>query len=270
MICVISCRETQNRKLSKTCLLTFISRKLNRMVTHSNLPLSFPEVSNFHSTSVHFWVFQYHAKQFLFLQGTGKTRTLVASIEEIVRSKNDSYILVCANSDTACDEITERLLNVLKENEIFRMYSKTHNIAKVSKSIAPICNHKDGRFQFPSLEYLYKYRVLVSTVWTAGSLTRASVVDSKFKSDHFSHVMIDECASTHTTMSLIAIADMFIQFQFSLLRIFYQFFWIVSLLHKYHSKQAYALICLQSIAALCWLAIQCSWMQWHSRNTLRN
>lgn len=216
---LISCRETQNRKLSKTCLLTFLSIKLNRMVTHSNLPLSFPEVSNFHSTSVHFWVSliscKTDAKPFLFLEGTGKTRTLVASIEEIVRSKNDKYILVCANSNTACDEIAERLLNVLKQNEVFRMYSKTHSIAKVSKRIAPICNYKDGRFQFPSLEYLYKYRVLVSTLSTAGALARARGADSKFKSDHFSHVMIDECASTHTTMSLIAIAGMLIQFQFS-------------------------------------------------------
>lgn len=45
-------------------------------------------------------------------KGTGKTRTIVAAIIQIVRSSNN-YVLVCANSNSACDEITERLLRVL-------------------------------------------------------------------------------------------------------------------------------------------------------------
>lgn len=50
-------------------------------------------------------------------KGTGKTRTLIAAIQEIIRS-SDKYVLVCAASNSACDELCERLLNVLTVNEV--------------------------------------------------------------------------------------------------------------------------------------------------------
>lgn len=136
--------------------------------------------------------------------GTGKTRTLCAAIEEIVRSTGNS-VLVCANSNSACDEIVTRLVDVLHDGEMFRMYGKSYDIRKVSEKIKPICNWLKGEFRFPSLTFLYYFRVVVSTLTTAGCLTRA--IDSPaFNAKHFSHIIIDESASTHETVSLIPIA----------------------------------------------------------------
>lgn len=137
--------------------------------------------------------------------------------------------MVCANSNSACDEITERLLNVLQIGEIFRMYAKSYDTRKVSEDIKPICNMLKKGFCSPSLEFLYQFRVLVCTLNTAGSLARAqeypewlgrkskrsrrNIWQSGSDNDapaynpkHFSHIFIDECVSAHETVSLISIA----------------------------------------------------------------
>lgn len=144
--------------------------------------------------------------------GTGKTRTLCAAIEEIVRSTGKS-VLVCANSNSACDEIAARLVDVLHDGEMFRMYGKSYDIRKVSEKIKPICNWMKGEFRFPSLTFLYGFRVLVCTLTTAGCLTRA-IDSSMFNAKHFSHIIIDESASTHETVTLIPIAGEFISYNF--------------------------------------------------------
>lgn len=139
---------------------------------------------------------------------------MVAAIEEIVRSSSDKYVLVCANSNAACDEITQRLLQVLKSNEIFRMYAKSTNEMTVKSEIKKCYNFKDGEFRYPSLNFLYQYRVLVCTLLTAGTLMRARD-NFDFDSGHFSYLIIDECASTNEPTSLVPIAGMCILFKCS-------------------------------------------------------
>ncbi|XP_055306550.1 putative helicase MOV-10 [Sitodiplosis mosellana] len=128
--------------------------------------------------------------------GTGKTGTLVATIEEIVRSSN-KFVLVCANSNNACDEIAKRLIGVLKVGEIFRMYAQSYSASKLDNNIKQCCNYypekSGGKFIYPSLSYLYQFRVLICTLLTAGHLMRARC-DRDFDSTHFSYVIIDECA----------------------------------------------------------------------------
>lgn len=60
-------------------------------------------------------------------------------------------------------------------------------------------------FVLPSLNFVYDHRVVICTLAVAGYLVRANV-DAKFKVDHFSHVIIDECASSFETMTMISIA----------------------------------------------------------------
>lgn len=51
--------------------------------------------------------------------GTGKTKVIVAAIEEIVRNKaTENFVLVCASSNAACDEIFERLMEVFLPSDI--------------------------------------------------------------------------------------------------------------------------------------------------------
>lgn len=154
--------------------------------------------------------------------GTGKTRTLVAAIEEIVRSTSGS-VLVCANSNAACDEITQRLLSVLKSHEIFRIYAKSYN---VEKSIKNCSNWFEGQFRFPCLKYLYSFRVVICTLLTAGNLVRARN-DPNFVPGHFSTLIIDECASTNESTTLVPIAGMYWVF---ILVIFYLIYLVCPLL----------------------------------------
>lgn len=123
-------------------------------------------------------------------------------------------MLVCANSNAACDEITERLLNVLVYGEMFRLYAKSFNVRKVSDKIKPICNLDEGKFRIPALKFLCKFRVLICTLPAAGCLTRAELNHSRRRQRYyeqqnslqFSHIIIDESASTHETETMIPIA----------------------------------------------------------------
>lgn len=139
--------------------------------------------------------------------GTGKTRCIIAAIEEIVRT-TEKYILVTAQSNTACDEITERLLDVVEPNAIFRMYAKSFEQNLISSKIQPCSNSKDGDIKFPSLNYLYQFRVVVSTISTVGCISRAREYDNHFDSGHFSYIFVDEGACIHEPVTMIPIAGL--------------------------------------------------------------
>lgn len=137
--------------------------------------------------------------------GTGKTRTIVGAIEQVVRTTNKN-VLVCAMSNSACDEIAERLANVLKNHEVFRMYAKSYRHSSVCETVKSISNWDNKFIRLPSLEQLYKYRVVCTTIATAGCFTRARVSKDIWRPDHFGYVFIDECASSSETMTWIPIA----------------------------------------------------------------
>lgn len=130
---------------------------------------------------------------------------MIAAIAQIV-AKKETNVLVCAQTNAACDELTERLLAVSENISLFRMYAKSHKKEKVSDKISTVCNFRDGEFQYPSLQYLYKYRIVVCTLVTAGFLVAAREADPNFNSSQFTHVFVDEAASITETLSLIPIA----------------------------------------------------------------
>lgn len=136
---------------------------------------------------------------------------MVAAIAEIVRTTDD-FILVTAHSNAACDEICTRLVDVLHAGELFRLYAKSFNEDNVNAKIKPFCNLYNGEFQFPSLAHLYQFRVVVSTLLTAGMLSRAREADSDFDSGHFSRLFIDEAGCVHEPVSMIPIAGLFLFF----------------------------------------------------------
>ncbi|KAJ6648016.1 putative helicase mov-10-B.1, partial [Pseudolycoriella hygida] len=132
--------------------------------------------------------------------GTGKTKTLVASILHIVGTSDDN-VLVCAQTNAACDELTVRLKEFLDESVLFRLYSK--NVNELTNSILPYSNYFNGELKYPHLKYLYKFRVVVCTLATAGCLTRAHC-----NPYHFNYVIIDECASAVEPMALMPIVGL--------------------------------------------------------------
>lgn len=143
---------------------------------------------------------------FIYFKGTGKTRTLACAVAEIIRSDVKKCVLICCSSNSACDEITTRLLNVLPANAIHRLYAKSVKLNTISDIIRPVCNLNDGKLQMPSLEYLYNFRVVVCTLLTAGFIVQTRTINKNFCSDHFSHIFIDEAGCCTQTLSLVPIA----------------------------------------------------------------
>lgn len=148
--------------------------------------------------------------------GTGKTQTLVAAIWSIVQSSKKN-VLVCANSNAACDEIAGRLIEMLNSNQLLRFYAKKFDKVKLKQEMQPYSNWNGKDFHHPLLKHLLEFRVIVCTLCTAACLTRA---DEKRGPLPFSHVIIDECASTHETMSLVAIAGECFFFTFKQVQMF--------------------------------------------------
>lgn len=154
-----------------------------------------------------------------FIIGTGKTRTLVALIEQIVRTTREN-VLVCATTNAACDLITEYLLDVLNKTEIYRLYSMSTRYFNVSPRILEVANFRleDNKYimpnEYPSLFYLYKFRVIICTSTTAAIFTRARCTPD-WSAKHFGYVIIDECGCASEPISLIPIAGKEINSTFS-------------------------------------------------------
>lgn len=137
--------------------------------------------------------------------GTGKTRTIVAAIEQIVRTTNDN-VLVCAMSNSANDEIADRLADILEPHEVYRMYARSYKYNNdISAKLKNISNWDPHNIRFKSLKNLYKFRVICTTLSMAGCFSRAHVDANVWRPDHFSYVFIDECASSNEPMTLIPI-----------------------------------------------------------------
>lgn len=138
------------------------------------------------------------------LKGTGKTRTLAAAMEQIVRTTKEN-IIVCAMSNAACDEITERLMKVLNEQEMYRLYAKSTKYMLHNTEMMRISNFDETGVFYPPLAYLYSFRVLICTLSTAGILARARADKDVWKLDHFGYVFIDEAASAPEPVTMMPI-----------------------------------------------------------------
>lgn len=136
--------------------------------------------------------------------GTGKTKTVVAAIVKIVHTTSKN-ILVCTQSNSACNEIAERLAKFLTTEQMLRMFSKSYDVDKISPTIEPFSNLSDEQFVYPALDDLYKYRLLVCTLSTSGCLVRART-SIEFNPKHFGYVFIDESTSAYQTATFIPIA----------------------------------------------------------------
>lgn len=110
------------------------------------------------------------------ISGTGKTKTIVEAILQIWKTQPNSRILVCASSNSACDEIAQRLLKFIPTSDkdsdtfnLYRLYATSLNKDCPDQSILDTSNYFD-RF-YPPLQTLYQYRIVVGTLGVAGRLS---------------------------------------------------------------------------------------------------
>ncbi|XP_044287987.1 helicase MOV-10 [Varanus komodoensis] len=135
--------------------------------------------------------------------GTGKTVTMVEAIKQVLCCIEDSHVLACAPSNSACDLLCQLLMKHVEKRNIYRFNAKSREYYTIPDDIKPLCNWDkiQNCVVFPGKETLKNYRVIITTLVPAGRLVTAD-----FPPGHFSHVFIDESGQACETESLIAIA----------------------------------------------------------------
>lgn len=95
--------------------------------------------------------------------GTGKTKTLIEAVLQIIHNNNpDEYILICATSNSACNEVAKRLLQSdAGKDKVFRIFSKSvaFNMAGIPSDVLAASNLQKGEHYYPSLQVIYQYKV---------------------------------------------------------------------------------------------------------------
>ncbi|XP_014803947.1 PREDICTED: putative helicase MOV-10 [Calidris pugnax] len=137
--------------------------------------------------------------------GTGKTVTIVEAIKQVWTCFKDARILACAPSNSAADLLCQRLIKDIAPRYVYRLIASSRNYQEVPADIRPCCNWDEGQssYVYPSKEHLGRYRILITTLVTAGRLASA-----KFPPGFFSHVFIDECGQAVEPESVVAIAGL--------------------------------------------------------------
>ncbi|KAF9265127.1 P-loop containing nucleoside triphosphate hydrolase protein [Marasmius fiardii PR-910] len=158
--------------------------------------------------------------------GTGKTRTIVETVHQILRFQPKAHILLCAPSNPATDTLTQRLATVLEPREMLRLNDPNRTFAEIPDAIRPFCYipNDDGKFALPPWKTLMRYKVVVTSCLDAAMLVSArctNVVlaaledevmdglrpdDRRPVSPHWTHLLIDEAAQGSEPELLIPIS----------------------------------------------------------------
>lgn len=133
------------------------------------------------------------------LSGTGKTKTIVETIGQIVATTTRDNILVCTNSNAICDEITLRLIQLVPEKLIYRLYSPGIQVKNVPLDIRKVSNVRQK--SLPNFTEIISKRILICTMSMAGRLIQANINEHQPK--HFSYLFIDDCTNAKEPTSLI-------------------------------------------------------------------
>lgn len=122
--------------------------------------------------------------------GTGKTKTLLAAIWQVLQLNNNNHhtmpahqhqaksryrILVCTPSHTAADVVTLRLAELLDPTRLFRLYDSDRPVETVPIQILRFAcqSVETGAFSMPSGPELLQYSVIVCTCSDAHLLYQA-------------------------------------------------------------------------------------------------
>ncbi|CAI7798861.1 unnamed protein product [Closterium sp. NIES-53] len=135
--------------------------------------------------------------------GTGKTKTVVEAILQVVKAMSSARVLVCAPSNSATDNIALRLKGNLQVREMLRLYSVSRTRGEVETDLLPFTRYNDttGTFRLPSLSEIHTARVVAVTCCSAALLYRMGVPRGTF-----THIFIDEAGHAIEPEGIIPIA----------------------------------------------------------------
>ncbi|KAL4622450.1 putative helicase mov-10-B.1 isoform X1 [Arapaima gigas] len=137
--------------------------------------------------------------------GTGKTVTIVEAIKQVRKLDPQACVLACAPSNSASDLLCERVREHIDGHTVFRLYAGSRDPATVPPALLNCCNldKSNSCFVLPSKNTLMEYKVLVSTVVTAGRLVSGGI-----PAGHFTHIFIDEAGHAAEPECIIAVAGL--------------------------------------------------------------
>lgn len=138
--------------------------------------------------------------------GTGKTKTLVELIQQIIVHMKDAKVLVCTPSNSAADVFAVKLAkakNIIGSNVLLRLYATHRPRHLVPDELNDCINFNDsiGSFEIPNLQTLKRYKVIVSTCNTSSQLYGVGI-----GKDHFTHIIFDEAAQVMEPEALIPLS----------------------------------------------------------------
>ncbi|XP_053277315.1 putative helicase mov-10-B.2 isoform X1 [Pleuronectes platessa] len=135
--------------------------------------------------------------------GTGKTVTLVEAIKQIEKTQASCHILACAPSNSAADLLCKKILDHVDHFKVYRMYASSRDPRCVPEELQTCSNLVGDCYVFPAKEELMEFRVLVTTLVTAGRLVTGGIPPG-----HFTHVFVDEAGHAVETECLIPLAGL--------------------------------------------------------------
>ncbi|BGP14796.1 hypothetical protein JCM10213v2_002751 [Rhodosporidiobolus nylandii] len=156
--------------------------------------------------------------------GTGKTKTLVEAVLQLLKRNPDAHLLVCGASNPSTDTIASRLRS-LAPKELFRLNSPSRPFAEVKAELLPFCHVEGDRFALPPLFTLLGKRVICCTVADASILIGARITNHDLSTaevfcagyihptrppplplPHFSHLLVDEAGQATEPDTACALA----------------------------------------------------------------
>ncbi|XP_035864328.1 putative helicase mov-10-B.1 isoform X1 [Sander lucioperca] len=138
--------------------------------------------------------------------GTGKTVTLVEAIKRIVEMQPSCNILVCTPSNSATDHLFEKILEgKIGEHEAYRLFALSCPVRNIPQNIKSCCNlnRKTNTLMMPPKEELMKYKIMATTLLTAGRLVTGGI-----PVDHYTYIFVDEAGQATETECIVPIAGL--------------------------------------------------------------
>ncbi|KAM3618064.1 uncharacterized protein V6R79_014760 [Siganus canaliculatus] len=135
--------------------------------------------------------------------GTGKTVTVVEAIKQIEKAQLSCRILACAPSNSAADLLCEKILEHVDQRHVYRMYASSRDPKCVPDSLIACSNLVGDCYVYPAKETLMEYKIMVTTLLTAGRLVSGNVPEG-----HFTHVFVDEAGHAVETECLVPLAGL--------------------------------------------------------------
>ncbi|KAJ3106010.1 hypothetical protein HDU97_007194 [Phlyctochytrium planicorne] len=116
--------------------------------------------------------------------GTGKTKTCIEIIYQLIQKNQNFRILACAPSSSAADTITRRLKVFLAPKQLIRLISSVRAPNEVPDELLPFTISREGHFDLPSLHDIMQARVIVCNCEEAEMLALAGLTN-EFTTDAF-------------------------------------------------------------------------------------